>query len=287
MKKLIPIFLLMSTVSFAQSPPSLDKVKSKYVDSAENSVLNVAQEARYDAIRSSGKSVGIQAGMEYQLYHINQAIKKHERDLDSIYDFGQLMIQGRVVPPVISEVRDIYEQNSDRALKLSGVSYKIEEQARFSSVPPNWRAYLNFGSGNKDYSRLTIGLKLKSEEKSVFQKALEEGWAEGIEQANIILKHGLDRLNRDYVGMLRFNTFVMQGKISMPIIASADIPMTVTNDTLVLDETLLRITILPSFNSNIDQWKGWVTPSKQLNNTSHLKKLESEIKESSVGSKNE
>lgn len=264
-------------VDFQEPPPGVDQVVSQYTRSAESMGLpNVAQQARLQAIRDSGKSIGIQAGINSQLYAFSKALQKHERDFDTIYDFGRLMIKGRVVPPVISEVRDIYTQNDDFALTISGVSYKIESQARFSSTPPSWRSYLNFGRGNTDFTQQIMGLGLENNESASFQRAIRDGFNEGIEQANQMVSHGFDRLNRDYTGMLRFDTFVRQGKISMPVIASAEIPITQSGDTMTLDETLLRLTVLSSFNSDMDKWRTWVTPSSLYQRIEGVPKLETD-----------
>lgn len=247
-------------------PPNVEQITAQYVRSASSMNLkNLAQQTRFKAIIDSGRSIGVKAGINWQLYYFNKSIEKQSRDLDTIYDFGKLMIKGRVVPPVISEVRDIYSQDDDTSIKISGISYKIESQARFSSVPPNWRSYLNFGLGSTDFTSQSAGLSLNSDESSVYKKSIEDGFQDGIMQANKMINHGFDKLNRDYTGMIRFNTFVLQRRISMPIIADADIPITQTGDTLVLDEKLLRITVLPSFNSNLEQWKTWITPSKNIN----------------------
>nr|WP_240533995.1 type IV secretory system conjugative DNA transfer family protein [Aeromonas veronii] len=72
-----------------------------------------------------------------------------------------------------------------------------------------------------------------------------------VEQANLMLQYGLDRMNRDYTGMLRFHSFVMQGKLTMPAIASESIAVTHNGQTMAVDETLLRITTLPEFNGKM------------------------------------
>ncbi|MCP2041875.1 defect-in-organelle-trafficking protein DotC [Neisseria sp. HSC-16F19] len=256
-------------------PPNVDQIVSQYSRSAEQMGLgNVAEQARYTAIKDSGMSIGLQAGINHQLHQFNQEIKKRERDLDTVYDFGRLMIKGRVVPPVISEARDIYAQNDDYSLTIAGASYRIESQARFSSVPPNWREYLNLGNGNKDFTPQIMGLALKSNEKAVFEKAIREGFKDGIEQANQMISHNFDRLNRDYTGMLRFDTFVRQGKVTMPVVAQADIPVTHSGNTLTVDETLLRLTVLPSFKSDMDQWRTWITPSKLYRKVEDVPRLQ-------------
>ena len=255
-------------------PPSLSEAESAYVRSATRKELpNIALTARLEAVRDSGKAIGIQTGINRQMYFMKRALKQHEREMDTVYDFGPLMIQGRVVPPVITEVRDMYHQEGDRVIKLSGVEYNIESQARFSSVLPNWKEYFEYGAGNSNQTNISLGLQISGDEEHLFRQSIRDGYEEGINAANTMFKHSFEKLNRDYTGMLRFNTFVKRGMISMPIIASADLEITNTGNRLTLDEKLLRITILPRFNSNMDSWGAWVKPAAQVQKLDHIKTM--------------
>ena len=253
-------------------PPSLSDAESAYVRSATRKEFpNLALNARLEAVRDSGKALGIQTGINRQMYFMKLALKKHERELDTVYDFGPLMIQGRVVPTVITEVRDMYHQEGDDVIKLSGVEYNIESQARFSSVVPTWKEYFEYGAGSTSQSNITLGLQIKGDEEHLFRESIRQGYEEGIEAANTMFKHSFEKLNRDYTGMLRFNTFVKQGMISMPIIAKSDIEITNTGTRLTMDETLLRLTVLSRFNSQMDSWNAWVKPAAQVQKMDHIK----------------
>lgn len=223
---------------------------------------NEAAKARFQAILDTALGIGVKAGMAWQLHNIDEAVKRRRREFDTVYDFSYLMIQDRIVPPVITEARDLYSQDGDYALRLSGAYYKIEYQARFSSVAPNWREYLTFPKPDLDRAALmTTLLPRDSEEKRVWELAVSDGWKQGVEQANLMLQYGLDRMNRDYTGMLRFHAFVMQGKLSMPAIASESIAVTHNGQTMAVDETLLRITTLPEFNGKIANWTSAIKSS--------------------------
>lgn len=216
---------------------------------------NEGQKARSQAILDTALGVGVKLGLAWQLTNINKAVVSKERDFDTLYDFSYLMIRDRVVPPVITEARDLYNQEGDFALRLSGAFYKIEYQARFSSTAPNWRDYLTFKKPIVDNAYLYSALMPRDdEEEKIWQLAVADGWKQGVDQANLMLQYGMDRMNRDLTGMLRFNSFVMQGKISMPAIASESIPVTHAGKTMAVDETLLRITTLPEFNEKMERW---------------------------------
>ena len=223
---------------------------------------NSGAAARTQAIRDTALSLGVKGGIVWQLDNIRVIINRRARDLDTIYDFGHLMIQDRVVPPVISEARDLYNQDGDLALRLSGAYYKIESQAKFSSVAPNWRQYLTFPRLRIEYSILTHTLKPRNDdERRLWRLAVADGWRQGVEQANLMLKNGMDRMNRDFTGMLRFHSFVLQGRIRMPAVASEQIAVTHRGETMAVDETLLRITDLSDFVTDTRNWTGVITQS--------------------------
>jgi defect-in-organelle-trafficking protein DotC len=223
---------------------------------------NEAQKARAQAIIDTGLSVGLKAGLARQLSNIEAAVSSVSRDLEFIYDFNTLMIQSRVVPPVITEMRNLYNQEGDYAVRLSGAFYKIERQARFSSVAPNWREYLSFPKPTLDRNSLmSMLMPSTEEERTVWRVAVKSGWDQGVEQANIMLVQAMDRLNRDFGGMTRFHRFVIAGQITMPAIASEDMPVTQAANSMAVDETLLRITTLPEFNGRMASWQGTVLSS--------------------------
>ena len=114
-------------------------------------------------------------------------------------------------------------------------------------------------------------MQISGDEEHLFRQSIRDGYQEGIDAANTMFKQSFERLNRDYTGMLRFDTYVKRGMISMPIIATADIEMTNTGSRLVLDEQLLRITVMPSFNSDINHWKTWVKPAAQVQKMKDLR----------------
>lgn len=215
---------------------------------------NEASRARSQALLDTALGIGVKTGIDWQLRNIRLLVVQQQRTLDTIYDFESLMIQGRVVPPVIIEARDLYNQDGDHALRLSGAYYKIESQARFSSVAPSWREYLTFPSSSPAPMGFDMMKPKNSAEERLWKQAVADGWRQGIEQANVMLEHGMDRLNRDFIGMLRFHGFVLQEKITMPIIASESIPVINDGSTMTVDETLLRITSLSEFDGDMSKW---------------------------------
>lgn len=246
----------------ALSLEQLEKIyESRQVSKpTEAPALNTVQTARQQALYDIALSLGVKAGLNNQLKNIQDLIGQNTTQLDKIYQFEPYLIYSRVVPPVITEARNLYNQSGDEAVRLSGAMYKIERQARIASVAPNWREYLNFPSAG----RLATDTKLypnNSEEKSLWSKAIRTGWSQGIEQANDMFKQGLDRLNRDYLGILRFHTFVQKGMVTLPVLASSNMAVTKNDKTLTINEELLRLTVLSDFQASPDEWKVKITAS--------------------------
>ena len=208
---------------------------------------------RLAALRETAEGVGARGGLIYQSTAITRVLKKVERNLDTVYDFSPMLIQRRVVPPVLTEARDVYSQADNTTLRLAGQTYKVEAQARFASRPPSWKDYLYVSYGEAEMPPTTM-LPKNSEEQAVWKKAVTEGWEQGIKQARFNFQVNLNRLNRDYVGMARFHILALKGMVTLPIVAQQRMPISASGETMNLDETLLRITALPQFNGSISTW---------------------------------
>ncbi|MFC0821259.1 type IV secretory system conjugative DNA transfer family protein [Moraxella marmotae] len=66
---------------------------------------------RLKAVEDYAKSVAMQASIRNHMREVSQTISANSRNLDAIYDFSPLMIQGKVVPPVVVEAVDLYNQS--------------------------------------------------------------------------------------------------------------------------------------------------------------------------------
>jgi defect-in-organelle-trafficking protein DotC len=207
--------------------------------------------AREQGVFDEAVRIAASAGLAYQIANIKKAVDAKARELDTIYNFAPLMIAGRVVPPVISESRDIYTQDGEQTLRLSGIRYEIVSQARFSSTPPNWRAYLTLPEPTTDF---VVGIRPQNEgEQKIWRYASRIAWNEGTQQANTMLDRATDKLNRDFTGMIRYRTMLAENRVTAPLIATQDIPITKEGAALVIDDTLLRITALPDFKVNMKE----------------------------------
>lgn len=203
-------------------------------------------------------------GIESEMKTIRTAVAKNERNLDAIYNFSPLMIHDRIVPPVITEARDITQTDNSSSLRTTGAVYKIDKQAHFSTLPPNWRTYLTFPKSEYEVDTSEAPTKESFPQarkyNDLVKKQTIKGFRDGQAQAQKILNYSLNRLNRDYIGMARFHEFVIAGKVSMPSIARRELALTANASSMIFDEKLLTIRTLPSFDGNMLNWNTWLVP---------------------------
>ncbi len=242
------------TLDQLQNPASAYYTEAKKAVGAGGASGNL----RLDAVREAALGVGLRGGLKARTDAITAALEQTTRQLDTAYDFRAYLIQGRVLPAVISESRDIYTQGSDVVLRLAGRNYKVESQARFVSRAPTWRDYLVM---RYEVAMPSPSLLPKTpEEGEVWKRAVAEGWAQGQQQGDTAFRTNFDRLDRDFYGVLRFHRLAAQNVVSMPIVARTSMPVTGNKGQISIDETLLRLTALPAFNLNVPEWKA--TPGK-------------------------
>ncbi len=97
---------------------------------------------RLKALRDSAISIGAQAGLAWASEAINVRLGKDSKYLDSIYNFNAMMLSHGVLPPVLEEGDYTLNLDDPNTIRVSDRTYKIVQQARFATTPPNWREYL-------------------------------------------------------------------------------------------------------------------------------------------------
>lgn len=219
---------------------------------------------RVDSVREAGYSSGARAGLNWKTQLINKGLELVGRNLDLVYDFAPLMIEKRVTPPVLTEARDVMTQEGDDAVLLNGQTYKIVSQAKFSSRPPHWRSYLWRTYANDSLLPDPELLPRNAEEKEVWGVAVQEGWAKGVEQANEIFDSSLIRMDRDYRGMIRYHMLAMQNMVTIPVVAEAKLPINATGQAMDLDGQIFRLTAVPQFNGERQNWRPLILEKQKL-----------------------
>lgn len=245
----------------AQTPPA-PAAQTAPQDLAD--ILNAAPKSpesagipqlRYNALRETGVTYGAQAGLARRSYENQQKLERQAQSLDVIYNFQALMIEGNVIPPVLSETSDVYDQSSEDMLRVIGKVYRIEQQARFTYVPPTWRAYMLNGF-DFDANLVAAVAPQNDGERALWRSAVEEGFKLGAAQADEILKNNFATLQRDFLGMVLYHRMLDNGMVTRPFVAANRSGVTRSKDgSMHVGETFLRITAAPDFVEATGKWK--------------------------------
>lgn len=229
---------------------------------------------RFNAFRTSGVSFGSCAGMNRRQDEIRVEVEVEARNLDAIYNFAALAIradtpgmptcktgdckvtttEGYIIPPVLSHLKQTYSQKSDDLIRVSDAVYKIRSQAHFSSAPPTWRSYLQTAFKFEDCAAPPVELK-SQQDREAWDEGVKEGWARGYDEGAKVLRENLERLNRDFLGMVLYHKLLRLGMVTRPIAAGASMGVTGDANTMHVNESVYRIQVKPEFNLEPSKWK--------------------------------
>lgn len=219
--------------------PSLDDVREAAAEDRDR-----VDQGRARLLRVIGLSYGAQSGLAATTATLRAALLEQAALLDRTFDFNRVVVRpeqaamtgGVVVPPVVVVAEAPIEvQESGVVLRAAERRYEMVQSAQFAVSAPDWRAYLL-----REYDpppRPPDDVLPKTDaERRIWRQAVDEGWEAGAQQARRILADDLARLERDYVGMIRYRRLVLEGKI-------ADFRMTFGARPLALDsdEAALRV----------------------------------------------
>jgi len=218
---------------------------------------------RLPAMEETALAYGTRAGLAYETARINRRLEANANTMTRTYNFQNLMIQGpnntMVSPPVISEAVDAWEAfDAGKTLRVADTVYEIIEQARFSPVAPMWQTYLitRFDEAQDPPEAL---LPQSEGERERWNRWIRQGWEKGREQAHEIFKANLDRLNRDFTGMVRYRALLEENKVSAPILTAGNLGTTGTGQDMRVNDHAIRMTAEPQLQVNPKGWDASAT----------------------------
>jgi defect-in-organelle-trafficking protein DotC len=214
---------------------------------------------RAPAMRDAALSYGARAGLAWASQGINQTLKSRAAELTKTYDFNRLLIDGpsgsKILPPVISEANGAWESfDAGKTLRVADTVYQIIEQARFTPVAPLWHTYLirTYTAPEMPPDAL---LPRSDGERDAWRKWVTQGWMMGLKQADEIFKSDLNRLERDFTGMVKYKALVEQGKVSKPTVAEGNLGVTGTGQDMRVNDKAIRITKDPTLQTDPSKWQ--------------------------------
>ncbi len=211
---------------------------------------------RLDGLNDIAMSLGAQGALAHRAGVINTMLEERHGELDQVYNFQTLLLAHNVLPPVLAEGNLTVNQTDNDTVRLADRTYRIIEQAKFVTAPPNWREYLLLSYERPELPDYTLLPRADSpEELQVWQRGIQEGWKQGSQQANQIFAANLSRLKRNYNGMILYRRLVNYHMITGPIVAETKLGITGGGQEMTINDRFKRITQTPGLVSDAEQWQ--------------------------------
>ena len=167
------------------------------------------------------------------------------------------MLNHGVLPPVLEVGDNSLNLADPNTIRVADRTYKIVQQARFSTTAPNWREYLWLSFSKPGLPDRTL-LPRSYEENKVWRQGIRAGWDKGVQQAYSIFQQNLARLKRDFRGMLLYRKLLEEKMISPPFVSRTELGITGDGDDMRVNDQVLRIVELPKLQTNSRGWNAVV-----------------------------
>ena len=238
----------------AQQSSSMDDLLSGKITSKENNKKSEVSELRKQAIVEIATALGSSGGLAHRMKERRIELDTLAQDMDKTFDFTKVTIDNGVMAPVLTEGLSNYAQESDDQVRIADKIYKIEAPAKFVSVYPNWRTYLNFAFPTYD-TPSSAYLPKDDGEKQIWDESVKKGWLTGVRQADKIVESSFNRLLRDYQGMVKYKILLAQGLITPTIIAKQNLGVTGGGREMSINDQVFRISDHSALNPSQKDWK--------------------------------
>lgn len=219
---------------------------------------------RAKQLQDTATTLGATGALAWRTQQINASLQKNADKLNQIFDFNQLMLPHNVVPPVLLEADNSLNLDDAESIRLASKTYRIAHPARFATTPPNWREYLSINFAKPDVPDTAL-LPKDQAEASIWNCYLKIGWEQGLNQANAVFNANLNRLKRDYSGMVLYRKLLAQNIVSAPFVAKAELGVTGDANEIRINDQVLRITSQSELQPDSSQWKAVITNNSAPN----------------------
>ncbi len=252
MDKLIVILTVIFLCSCANKNISKEQNSLKTIP--KNNQSFAVNSLRIRALRDTALSVGARGGLAWRTKNIHLVLSNYEKNLDRIFNFYALLVEESVLPPVLIEARNALNLTGPDVIRIADRNYKIIHQAKFVTAPPNWRQYIWKSFEVPEIPDKSL-LPKNATEQGIWGKYIDQGWIEGVKQADAILKENLNILTRDFNGMILYRKLLAQQMITPPFVSSIELGITGDKNNLTVNDRILKITAFPSLQTDGSQWK--------------------------------
>lgn len=255
-----PVFTPETSPAHDESTPAdLTALMNEQRSSEETEQARFAQKIRMDAVREAALSYGARGGLARRTWEIRQKLDMSANDLDRVYNFRALLMSapsGLVIePPVVTESeKNVIVASDGQSAAVSDLMLQIGREARIVTAGREWRTYLE-----RDWGKVepppNVLLPKTDEERLAWAKWVAQGWEAGYKQGDEIFQADIDRLVRDYTGMVRYRWLLAQNMISAPFALQQDRGVTGGGDEMRIGDRALAITGQSQLQARPENWQ--------------------------------
>ena len=238
------------------SDPSKVKIPSSKAMQSEANIQNV----RKNALTESAQTYGSRMGYARRSWEKMADTQKRAALMSQAFDFNRLAVRapggaGIVMPPVISGGTGAFTvSDNGQEAAVADAYLTIVKPGRIVSEIPTWREYLIMPA-NTPESPVSELLPRNDDEKRFYSAAFQKAWEDGVAQADMEFQERLNRLERDYRGMLQYIRLVNAGMMDEMILSTANFGVTTTEDgEMRVGSRAVKITSEAAFRSNPKRW---------------------------------
>jgi defect-in-organelle-trafficking protein DotC len=248
--------------------PSLEQLQATRPGDEKKDGL---EPGRGEVLHQAALIYGAQGGLAARAFALNEMLRRYEAQLDATFDFAQLVVpldggQTLMRPPIVTEAQMAFALgDSGQVARETACIYQITREAELASAPPNWRVYL-VRSWAPPLRPAEAALPRTDVEVEYWNRWVAEGWAAGEKQAVEIFLSDLGRLERDMVGMARYQVLLRAGLVEAPKVTFQERPVVGGRDALDIDDRMVRIADQPGLQADRSRWQ----PGAGCGRVSHI-----------------
>ena len=238
------------------SPATLEEVLAAEPDASKP--IEFADERRRAAMRDAAVSFGMQSGLVRRSYELREMLGRFERQMDRVYRFDRLLITRggfQVAPPVVVETTGAFSRGAEgkRAATARRV-LRIVREAEVLGGAPRWLEYFE-RSWESPRAPSAVLFPRTPDEETLWEEWLREGWGAGARLAEDTFEADLDRLNRDFVGIVTWRILERQRIVTAPRVEVDSRPVVGGGAEMRVDERELRIREGARLNPIVEDWR--------------------------------
>ena len=253
---LLIVCLTASAEAAEKTPATLEEVLATKPGSER--VVEFADERRQAAMRDAAIAFGMQSGLVRRAFELGRVLDRYERQLDRVYRFDRVLIERegfQVLPPVVVETTQAFRrgENGRRAATARRV-LRIERPAEVVGRAPRWRSYFE-RAWETPRRPSTVLFPRTKEERALWRTWVEEGWTEGTRLAEDVFVADLDRLNRDFEGVVRWRVLEAQRMVTAPTLDVTRRAVVGGGREMRVDEREIAIEVDARLNPIAEDWQ--------------------------------